>query len=434
MTADFTFWGHNCFLIETDDEALLIDPWLNDTGAFFGSWHQWPPNGHLRGAVQERCAEQSLSIFLSHEQQDHFDKETLRALSTSTLRALSSHRQCTVYIPAYKDKFLREALRDMKLRVVEVAENETVGTDIRFRIFIDDDGIDHHSAIVVAAPGFTFFNQNDCKLSGRLPLLASEIGPIDYYAAQCSGAPARQRQPAPNNAAPARLRDLLDSATVIAARFFVAAGGPAFFPFLDPALSVPSGTDLVQQDELDKYLRHNGMTNMLYPRPGERIGEDTNRAPVTGPSPDQVRAYRATHRDSWQEIDDTFSNERFAQALQRRLDLIAAITLPPDTPAVAFNWGAGERDWLTVNLVRKTLLASGAPQPPCLILTASTRYFSLMCGYERRQDIASSMRARVQRLPDVSNPIADIFLWADESDLADALVQRLNLAQESIAA
>ena len=33
MTTDFTFWGHNCFLIETAGEALLIDPWLNDTGA-----------------------------------------------------------------------------------------------------------------------------------------------------------------------------------------------------------------------------------------------------------------------------------------------------------------------------------------------------------------------------------------------------------------
>ena len=31
VNSDFTFWGHNCFLIETDNEALLIDPWLNDT-------------------------------------------------------------------------------------------------------------------------------------------------------------------------------------------------------------------------------------------------------------------------------------------------------------------------------------------------------------------------------------------------------------------
>jgi UDP-MurNAc hydroxylase len=98
MTADFTFWGHNCFLIEADREALPIAPWLNDTGAFFGSWHQWPSNSHLRGAVQKRCAEKSLSIFLTHEHQDHFDR--------ATLRALSSHRQCTVYIPAYNDTLL----------------------------------------------------------------------------------------------------------------------------------------------------------------------------------------------------------------------------------------------------------------------------------------------------------------------------------------
>ena len=62
MNAELTFWGHNCFLVETDTEALLMDPWLNDTGAFFGSWHQWPPNGQLRGEVLARCAGKALAI------------------------------------------------------------------------------------------------------------------------------------------------------------------------------------------------------------------------------------------------------------------------------------------------------------------------------------------------------------------------------------
>jgi UDP-MurNAc hydroxylase len=441
MTADFTFWGHNCFLIETDHDALLIDPWLNDTGAFFGSWHQWPPNSHLRGAVQKRCAEKDLSIFLTHEHQDHFDQSTLRALSKPTLRALSNQPQCTVYIPAYKDKYFLEALRGMNLCVIELPEGETVGTEIQFRIFIDDGGINHDSSIYVAAPGLTFFNQNDCKLFDRLPLLANELGPLDYYSVQFSGAnwhpacfglPDEQRRLVAKKKVLSKLRNVLGGAKVLAPRFFVPAAGPAFFPFLDPALNVGSGTIFVHQDELDKYLRQNGITNTLYPRPGERINEDTRRAPVTGPSPDQIRAYRTTHRDIWDELDDSFSKARFAQTLQRRLDLIADIAVPHDTPAVAFCWGATDDDWLLADLVGKSLTASRATQQPCLILTASTKYFSLMCGKERWQDIALSMRASVQRVPDVYNTIANIFLFADESNLAASLVQSLNLSKERI--
>jgi UDP-MurNAc hydroxylase len=433
MTADFTFWGHNCFLIDTDREALLIDPWLNDTGAFFGSWHQWPPNSHLRGALQKRCAEKALSIFLTHEHQDHFDK--------ATLRALSSHPACTVYIPAYQDKFLLEALRGMNLRAVELPEGKTVGTEIQFQIFIDDGGINHDSAIFVAAPGFTFFNQNDCKLFDRLPLLARQLGPVDYYSVQFSGAnwhpacfelPADQRRLVARKKVVSKLRNVLGGARVLAPRFFVPAAGPAFFPFLDPALNVGEGTIFVHQPELDKYLRQNGMTNLLYPRPGERIDADTSRAPISGPSPDQIRAYRAGHRDIWDEIDDTFSKECFAQTLQRRLDLIADIAVPQDTPMVAFNWGEADDDWLLVDLVGKSLVASSAPQQPCLTLKASTKYFSLMCGSERWQDIALCMQATVQRVPDVYNTVANIFLFADESNLAESLVQSLNLSKERI--
>lgn len=433
MTADFTFWGHNCFLIETDREALLIDPWLNTTGAFFGSWHQWPPNGHLRGALQKRCAEKSLNIFLSHEHQDHFD--------TTTLQALSRHPACTVYIPSYKDKFLLEALSGIGLRTVELAEGETAGKSIQFRIFIDDSGINHDSAIFVSTPGFTFFNQNDCKIFDRLPMLRKELGSVDYYSVQFSGAnwhpacfelPAEQRSLIAKRKVISKLRNVLGGVKVLAARHFVPAAGPAFFPFLDPALNVGNGTTFVHQDELDKYLRQNGISKVLYPRPGERIGEDTNRAPIAGPSPDQINAYRASHRNVWEEIDDNFSRERFAQTLQRRLDLIADIALPQDTPMLAFNWGPGDDDCLLVDLAGKTLMASTAPQPPCMVLKASTRYFSLMCGTERWQDVALSMRASVQRLPDVYNTIANIFLFADESNLAQSLLQSLNLSKERI--
>ena len=431
MTTDFTFWGHNCFLVETAGEALLIDPWLNDTGAFFGSWHQWPPNGHLRGAVLKRCAEKSMSIFLSHEHQDHFDQQTLAAFA--------GHPHCTVFIPAYKDKFLLDALRRMGLRTVELDESQRPGTAIAFRVFIDDSGINHDSAIFVAAPGLTFFNQNDCKLFDRLGHIKQELGEIDYYSVQFSGAnwhPAcfemadDQRRLVAKKKALSKLRNVMTGTRILAPRFFVPAAGPAFFPFLDPALNAGAGTIFVHQEELAKFLGANGIDNIVYPRPGERVDENTRRLPIPGPTPDQIDDYCASHRNSWDELPDTFSKERFAHVLQRRLELIAAIELPPQTPSVAFNWGPDDSDWLHVSLAGKTL--APASQAPCVIVRAEPRYFALMCGEARWQDIALTMQARIERVPEVYNTVANIFLFADESNLAESLVQNLNLPKERI--
>ena len=38
------FLGHAGFLYETDNELLLMDPWMSDQGAFDSSWFQFPSN------------------------------------------------------------------------------------------------------------------------------------------------------------------------------------------------------------------------------------------------------------------------------------------------------------------------------------------------------------------------------------------------------
>jgi UDP-MurNAc hydroxylase len=433
LNADFTYWGHNCFLVETESEALLIDPWLNDSGAFFGSWHQWPPNGTLRENVRQRCKSKALSIYITHEHQDHFD--------TSTLSEFSGHPHCTVFIPAYRDKYLIHALTKMMFNTVELAEGQQAGSEIKLRAFIDDGGINHDSAIFVSTPDFSFFNQNDCKIFDRLPKLKDELGNIDYYTVQFSGAtwypacfdlPADQIRPLVRKKVINKFKNVLNGARIMSPKFLVPAAGPAFFPFLDRSLSMGTGTIFVHQDELDKYLRLNGIENILYPRPGDPIAKNTNRLPIAGPTANDIERYRSSHPDTWESIDDTFEKEKFADILQRRIDVIWDIELPQDTPSIAFCWGPSASDWLVVDLVNMKISESHEPASPYIIVRASSRYFSLMCQGERWQDIALSLRARVQRSPDVYNTIANIFLFADESSLRESLVQSLSVSKERI--
>jgi UDP-MurNAc hydroxylase len=433
METRCTFWGHNCFLVEWESEALLIDPWLNDTGAFYGSWHHWPPNGHLRETVFERCRGKKLGIYLTHEHQDHFDK--------ASLSCFARHPDCTVFIPGYRDKFLRDAIERLGLRTRELSEQDEAGDSLRFRIFIDDRSINHDSAIFVTTPDFSFFNQNDCKIFDRLHLLRGELGNIDYYSVQFSGAtwhpacfvmPAEQRRLLSRRKALAKLHNILSGINLLAPRFFVPAAGPAFFPFLDPSFNAGGGTIFIHQDELEKYLSRNKIDNVLFPRPGDEVHEGASRVPIPAPTPADIERYRDTHVDLWTTIEDTFSKARFGEVLQRRLALLAPIALPPDTPRIAFNWGPYEDDWLVVDLQSKAMLATRHPAEPCLIVTASTRYFSLMCGQERWQDVALSMRAAIERRPDLYNTIANIFLFSDEADLAEAVTQAMNVSTERV--
>ena len=45
----FTYFGHNCFLFETDSNIFIIDPWFSRKGAFFGSWFQQEGKGEGLG-------------------------------------------------------------------------------------------------------------------------------------------------------------------------------------------------------------------------------------------------------------------------------------------------------------------------------------------------------------------------------------------------
>ena len=42
------FLGHAGFMYETNNEILLMDPWMSKEGAFDSSWYQFPSNHDLR--------------------------------------------------------------------------------------------------------------------------------------------------------------------------------------------------------------------------------------------------------------------------------------------------------------------------------------------------------------------------------------------------
>lgn len=230
--AVLTYLGHACFCIETDAAALLIDPWLSPKGAFLGSWRQLPPNDHCLEWVIAKARSKPMMIYVTHEHEDHYDEETLKALLP-----LASG----LIIPDYENDFMLN-LVERHLRVAPrlARENELQHFhDIAFRIFISESGINRDSAIFVEAGGLTFLDCNDCKIFDRAPWLLENCGRIDVLTAQFSGAnmhPTSYDMPAEAYRRISRQKRMRKFRAVhqfiedLGARYFVPSAGPAVFP------------------------------------------------------------------------------------------------------------------------------------------------------------------------------------------------------------
>ena len=138
MKPHFLYLGHAGFLIYNSNDAILIDPWLSDDGAFSSGWFQWPPNQHLLDTVISIIRDKRLMIYLTHEHEDHFDIKTLRNILKG--------KECDIVIPKYRDRYFYDLVLSISSNnnIITLDDNETYKSNsISLRIFIDDLGLNH---------------------------------------------------------------------------------------------------------------------------------------------------------------------------------------------------------------------------------------------------------------------------------------------------
>ena len=84
-----TFLGHAGLALDTGEFRLLADPWFAETGAFLGSWHQFPRNDHLD--VEALLSADWVAV--SHEHLDHMDLSVLTRLPDRTRVLIPKYQQ-----------------------------------------------------------------------------------------------------------------------------------------------------------------------------------------------------------------------------------------------------------------------------------------------------------------------------------------------------
>jgi UDP-MurNAc hydroxylase len=429
-----TFFGHNCYVLQGKNEVVITDPWLTNKGAFFGSWFQWPINHHFKEKLFELLDTKSKKIlYISHEHQDHFDKETLNEIQPLVDLCI---------IPDYEDKFLRNELLTMGYKIKELRDQTKYflnQTDY-IELMIVDTGVNHDSAAIFKIDKETFFNQNDCKIFDRLTYLKDD--PIDYYAVQFSGATwhpvcyelsENEKKKISKKKILSKFVAVRNAINLIKPKFYLPSAGPAIFPFLDETLSLGIDNIFVHQPELNYFLR-NTDSILIYLRPGEKLNPLSTMQPIQPPTENELLDLKKKLVCDFEGLSDfNFVPKQLINQIENRLEQIKDINIS-QCPKLLFDWTQqGLEIDLTHGKVKLIDWTEYEFPASYMKVTASMAYFHLMSDPSYRwQDIYLSLRASVKRAPDVFNTFVNIFLFSDVSNIRSAFLSTLDIKDERI--
>ncbi len=178
--ASVRFLGHAGLSVEAEAFRLLADPWFARTGAFLGSWHQFPRNDHLdRPELLDADW-----VAVSHEHLDHMDVSVLRRLPEGT----------RVLIPRYPSPSVRNRLLANGIsNIIELAPWKPFPLDTRgswITAIPEQSPMCHDAAFLIVADGHAVLNCNDARLTAAQARRAKHLagGALDVMAVQTSGA------------------------------------------------------------------------------------------------------------------------------------------------------------------------------------------------------------------------------------------------------
>ena len=152
------FLGHAGFLYETNNEIILMDPWMSKEGAFDSSWYQFPSNHDLGDDIRDIITDtnKEIYIYISHEHKDHFDVPYLRTLELSKINFIT---------PKFRRDHVASVLHKLNPKSVTTPiDSEIINIgNLEIRLFLDDQEIVRDSALglIDKDKDFTFLNLND---------------------------------------------------------------------------------------------------------------------------------------------------------------------------------------------------------------------------------------------------------------------------------
>jgi UDP-MurNAc hydroxylase len=427
-----TYLGHAGFAVEEGDTLLIVDPWLGRDGAFDRAWFQFPRNHHLLDDLLGKVRSASnVALYVSHEHEDHFCRDTLAALRPHSPTAV---------VARYRGRDFAALMRSCgfaDLREIDDGE-ATDFHDLQVRVFVDESGINRDSAILVTdRQGRKFLNFNDCKIFDRCTLLHRLYAPIDVFTCQFTGATMhpvcydydeatyrgisrRKRQ--------AKFLGVRTALERLQPKVYVPSAGPA--AFLDPALfhlNFETEGVFPKSWEFRTYLqRSRCAAEVMQLAPGDWLDVQSDvrqGGPGFAFDPQDLRPYFDRYQSdvmrsaaSPEPSTDVASlRGALAQALQRKLDVYAAFK---DRMKMSSNiyFGLDEVDgYLRIDFSDCRVCTVNEIAEPAYYLhrTSLRRLRAVIAGEMSWEAYFLTFRFRNRRVPDEYDSGIIMFLFAD---------------------
>jgi UDP-MurNAc hydroxylase len=420
-----SFLGHAGLAIDAARFRLLADPWFSRSGAFLGSWHQFPRNDHLDTPTLLDAE----WVAVSHEHLDHMDISTLSRLPGRT----------RVLIPRYPAPTLRNRLRAGGIsQVVELEPWEPFALDTGGSWIVaipEQSPMCHDAAFLVVADGCSILDCNDARLTAAQARRAKHLagGRLDLMALQTAGAswhpicydyPPEVRANIETSKRIGKFRSVLRLVRATEPELAVPFAGPPCF--LDPQLRRfnaslrPPGIFPDAEQSLAWLSEHLPRQRWAAFRPGDRLDLATGAVtpdPVSAAfsytdgideyldryAEDRAGAVAAVHAGTAHPVPDLA--RRFAEHFSG-LGTLSPYFLSRIGMTVRFEvTGAGGGAW-DVHMGRDGLrvdLDGGAAEPAYTFTIAGRWLGAVLAGEIAWEDLLLSLRLTARRTPDEYN-------------------------------
>ncbi|WP_340260993.1 Rieske (2Fe-2S) protein [Roseobacter sp. HKCCA0882] len=391
-------------------------------------------NHHLeQNLLKELESSPTNILYISHEHQDHFDKKTLKKISKYIDHCI---------IPQYEDKFLFNELSTLGLEVVELEDQVKfyLNDNDYVELLIVDRGATHDSAAVLNIDNSVFVNQNDCKIFDRLNYFRDVD--VDFYSVQFSGAnwhpvcyeiSEECKAEISRKKINAKLTALRRAIETIKPKYYIPSAGPAIFPFLDPNLSLGEDNIFIHQSKL-KELFLGVDVEMIYLTPGSNVQFPNTTKPINPPTREEIKLIKERLHCEFDEVlGSNFDENRLIGEVNKRLEKVSDLKFEK-CPIILFDWGNNGLEINLNNGTTKTIdLTKYLLPEEYMKISASEAYFHLMSDAQYRwQDVYLSLRASVQRSPDVFNTFVNIFISSDVTNIRSAFKTTIDVNEERI--
>jgi UDP-MurNAc hydroxylase len=173
---------------------------------------------------------------------------------------------------------------------------------------------------------------------------------------------------------------------------------------------------------------------LKYLRPGELLEPSVSSQPIQPPTENELSTLKKNLVCEFENLSETnFNVDHLINEIENRIEQIKDINFG-QCPKLLFDW---KQQCLEIDLTqgRVNLIDDTDFELPLsyMKVTASKAYFHLMSDPTYRwQDIYLTLRASVQRAPDVFNTFVNIFLFSDTSNIRSGFLSTLAIKDDRI--